>query len=117
MINFRLSYLNGLNFIDLFPKTSLNAIVDEGSLLQISVLPVTIPATTENVQTINLDLTDGMEDAWVEMYLSGNTVQNQEDYSTITQYQIQNNQLIITRLNNKPVGQIQVNLVFYLNGG
>lgn len=114
--NFRLAYLNGTEFTDLFPKTSISGITDAVQALQFASLQVTIPATTDMTQTIAITTEAGMEDAWVEMGLIGDTEQEKTDYSTITQYEVQPNQLIITRLGSMPTGQIQVNLLFYMQG-
>lgn len=114
--NFRLVYLNGTEFTDLFPRTSIGGITDAVKALRFASLQVTIPATTDMTQTITITTEAGMEDAWVEMNLVGDTEQEKADYSTITQYEVQPNQLIITRLGSMPTGQIQVNLLFYMQG-
>ena len=61
--------------------------------------------------------TPAPEDSWVEMVLVGDTEQEQKDYSTITQFQVFNNQLVITRLNQMPTNSIEVKLLFYIRGG
>ena len=61
--------------------------------------------------------TSAPEDSWVEMVLVGDTEQEQKDYSTITQFQVFNNQLVITRLNQMPTDSIEVKLLFYIRGG
>lgn len=114
--NFRLAYLNGTEFTDLFPRTSIGGITDAVQALRFASLQVTIPATTDMTQTITITTEAGMEDAWVEMNLVGDTDQEKADYATITQFEIQPNQLIITRLGSMPTGQIQVNLLFYMQG-
>lgn len=63
------------------------------------------------------DWTPAPEDSWVEMVLVGDTEQEQKDYSTITQFQVFNNQLVITRLNQMPTNSIEVKLLFYIRGG
>ena len=60
------------------------------------------------------DWTPAPEDSWVEMVLVGDTEQEQKDYSTITQFQVFNNQLVITRLNQMPTNSIEVKLLFYM---
>lgn len=115
-INFRLSYLNGSEFTDLFQKTSIKEIKETNQLLKPIEIQVEIPATNDLTQVIQILTTTEMEEAWVEMNLIGNTTQEKIDYNTITQFQIQSNQLIITRLGNKPTNQIQVNLLFYTQG-
>lgn len=114
--NFRLAYLNGTEFVDLFPKTSIGGITDATKALKFVTIQTTIPATTDMTQTITISTQTGMENAWVEMRLIGNSQQEIDDYATITQYEIQPNQLIITRLGSMPVGEIQVNLIFYMQG-
>lgn len=114
--NFRLAYLNGTEFVDLFPKTSIGGITDATQALKFVTIQATIPATTDTTQTITITTQNGMEDAWVEMRLIGNSQQEIDDYATITQYEIQPNQLIIKRLCSMPVGEIQVNLIFYMQG-
>lgn len=61
--------------------------------------------------------TPAPEDSWVEMVLVGDTEQEQKDYSTITQFQVFNNQLVVTRLNQMPTNSIEVKLLFYIRGG
>lgn len=114
--NFRLAYLNGTEFTDLFPRTSIGGITDAVKALRFASLQVTIPATTDMTQTITITTEAGMEDAWVEMNLVGDTEQEKADYATITQFEIRPNQLIITRIGSMPTGQIQVNLLFYMQG-
>lgn len=60
--------------------------------------------------------TPAPEDSWVEMVLVGDTEQEQKDYSTITQFQVFNNQLVVTRLNQMPTNSIEVKLLFYIRG-
>lgn len=115
-IGFRLSYLNGFNFIDLFPKTSIEGISGTEQMLKINSLQLTIPATTDMTQIIPITTENNIEKTWVEMNLIGTTEQEKKDYATITQFEIQSNQLIITRLGSMPVDQIQVNLLFYMKG-
>lgn len=115
-IGFRLSYLNGYDFIDLFPKTSIEGISGTEQMLKINSLQLTIPATTDMTQIIPITTENNMEKTWVEMNLIGTTEQEKNDYATITQFEIQPNQLIITRLGSMPTGQIQVNLLFYMQG-
>lgn len=114
--NFRLAYLNGTEFTDLFPRTSISGITDAVQALRFATVQATIPATTDMTQTITITTETGMEDAWVEMNLIGDTEQEKADYATITQFEIQPNQLIITRLGSMPSDEIQVNLLFYMQG-
>lgn len=113
-VNFRLTYNNGSNFVDLFPKSNIQAIVDVTNLFEYSIINVTIPVpnTTEINQTVAITTTDAQVNAPVEMYLTSTGSQAQSDYNTITQFSVTSNQLNITRLYTQPSGSINVRLVF-----
>lgn len=113
-INFRLTYNEGLSFVDLFPQSSVQAITDATNLLQYSTINVTIPVpTTADIsQTVAITTTDAQVNAPVEMYLTSTGSQAQSDYNTITQFSVTSNQLNITRLYTQPSGSINVRLVF-----
>lgn len=113
-VNFRLSYNEGLSFVDLFPQSSIQAISDATNLLQYSTITVTIPASTTSdiIQTVAITTTSAQVNAPVEMYLLSTGTQAQSDYNTITQFSVTNNQLNLTRLYNQPVDDIEVQLVF-----
>lgn len=115
-VNFRLSYLSNNGFVDLFPKTNTLGIIDAEQSLIFASTSVQIPAYSGQTQTIPLSISQDVEGSWVEMVLIGDTDQEKKDYSTITQFQVENNQLIITRLNQMPTNSIEVNLLFYIKG-
>lgn len=113
--NFRLAYTNGIEYIDLFPKTSVTAIVDAQNIYDIVQVDVNIPAPTSPAltQTVALSTTPAMVAAPFRVYLSSTGTQAESDYATINQVEVQDNQLVITRLGDMPVGAIDVTLVFF----
>lgn len=113
--NFRLAYTNGIEYIDLFPKTSVTAIVDVQNIYDIVQVDVNIPAPTSPTltQTVALSTTPAMVAAPFRVYLSSTGTQAESDYATINQIEVRDNQLVITRLGDMPVGAIDVTLVFY----
>lgn len=113
--NFRLAYTNGIEYIDLFPKTSVTAIVDVQNIYDIVQVDVNIPAPTSSTltQTVALSTTPAMVAAPFRVYLSSTGTQAESDYATINQVEVQDNQLVITRLGDMPVGAIDVTLVFF----
>lgn len=117
--NFRLAYTNGIEYIDLFPKTSVTAIVDAQNIYDIVQVDVNIPAPTSPAltQTVALSTTPAMVAAPFRVYLSSTGTQAESDYATINQVEVQDNQLVITRLGDMPVGAIDVMLVFFEVGG
>lgn len=117
--NFRLSYTNGIQYIDLFPSTSINAIVDGENAFEITSLDVTIPvpSTTTLTQTVAITTTQEMEGAGFNMVLLSSGDQAQSDYATITQAQVTTNQLNITRLYGMPTDSIDVRLIFFEQRG
>lgn len=117
--NFRLAYTNGIEYIDLFPKTSVTAIVDAQNVYDIVQVDVNIPAPTSPAltQTVALSTTPAMVAAPFRVYLSSTGTQAESDYATINQVEVQDSQLVITRLGDMPVGAIDVTLVFFEAGG
>lgn len=117
--NFRLAYTNGIEYIDLFPTTSVTAIVDAQNIYDIVQVDVNIPAPTSPTltQTVALSTTPAMVAAPFRVYLSSTGTQAESDYATINQVEVQDNQLVITRLGDMPVGAIDVTLVFFEIGG
>lgn len=113
--NFRLAYTNGIEYIDLFPKTSVTAIVDAQNIYDIVQVDVNIPAPTSPAltQTVALSTTPAMVAAPFRVYLSSTGTQAESDYATINQVEVQDSQLVITRLGDMPVGAIDVTLVFF----
>lgn len=117
--NFRLAYTNGIEYIDLVPKTSVTAIVDAQNVYDIVQVDVNIPAPTSPAltQTVALSTTPAMVAAPFRVYLSSTGTQAESDYATINQVEVQDSQLVITRLGDMPVGAIDVTLVFFEIGG
>ena len=113
--NFRLAYTNGIEYIDLFPKTSVTAIVDAQNIYDIVQVDVNIPAPTSPAltQTVALSTTPAMVAAPFRVYLSSTGTQADSDYATINQVEVKDSQLVITRLGDMPVGAIDVTLVFF----
>lgn len=117
--NFRLAYnSDGLNYTDLFPRTSMEAIINGGNSYQIVALDVDIPVPSDSsiTQTIAITTTQEMVDAVFRVYLISTGDQAEQDYATITQMEVQENQLIITRLYNTPSEEITVRLLFFEKG-
>lgn len=116
-INFRLSYLQSVNnYVDLFLATGMQGIVDNDIALKYSTLDVTIPVTTENIQTISITPTNKQVQSPVEMYLLNGDQNAQDAYGTISQFQVTENSLILTRLYSLPKTEIQVRLLFKEGG-
>lgn len=118
--NFRLAYnSDGLNYVDLFPRTSMDAIIGADNTYEITQLQVDIPApsTSTLTQSVAISTTTQMVSSPFRMYLVSTGDQAESDYSTITQVQVQENELIVTRLYNMPVDTITVELVFFEQRG
>lgn len=118
--NFRLAYnSDGLNYVDLFPKTSTDAIIGADNIYEITQLQVDIPAPSVSTltQSIAISTTAQMVSSPFRMYLLTTGEQAESDYSTISQIEIQNNELLVTRLYNMPIGTITVELVFFEQRG
>lgn len=118
--DFRLEYTNGIEFIDLFPKTGVNCITDGSNISNNSVLTVTIPkpsGSAPNTQNVTITTTAAQVTAPFEVVLLSTGAQAEYDYGTISQIQIATNTLTITRLYTMPVASIQVALVFNLQRG
>lgn len=117
--NFRLAYnSDGLNYTDLFPKTSMDAIYETDNIYEITQLQVNIPAPSSQTltQTISITTTPQMLNASFRVYLVSTGSQAESDYGTISQIQIQQNSLLITRLYSMPKNSITVELVFLEKG-
>lgn len=113
MIKFRLSKKDTDDYLDLFPRTSANAIVNDSNIRGKYILEIDIPATTDTVQTINVQTTSQIVDAPFEVhFVSG----DKNDYNTISQIQVKENLVEIIRLHNMPQGAIKIVLVFYAMG-
>ena len=114
--NFRLAYnSDGLNYTDLFPKTSAESILGADNIYELLELQVDIPVPTSSTLTQNVAITttDKMLNSAFRVYLLTEGEQAEKDYATISQIEIQENQLVITRLYNMPTSAITVSLVFF----
>lgn len=113
-VNFRLAYNDGLEIVDLFPKSNFSAIENAGNIMKYSTIDVTIPAPSSQqlTQTISITTTSKQVNAPVYMVLNSTGEQAEEDYTTINQYRVTTNQLIITRLYKQPKNSINVTLIF-----
>lgn len=110
MIKFRLSQKDNSEYLDLFPKTSADAIANGESILGIQVLEVDVPTTADVTQTIAIQTNKQIVDAPFEVHrISG----DRKDYNTISQAMVSENTLTLTRLHNMPNGAIKIALVFY----
>ena len=118
--NFRLAYnSDGLNYVDLFPKTSMDAIIGADNTYEVTELQVTIPVPDTSIlnQTITISTTPKMVSSLFRMYLVSTGNQAQNDYNTTTQAQVETNQVIITRAYDMPINSIIVMLVFFEKRG
>lgn len=113
-VNFRLAYNSGLEIVDLFPASSMGAVDGAENVMQYSTLNVTIPAPTSQdvTQTISITTTAQQVATPVYMVLTSTGAQAESDYATISQYQVTENQLVLTRLYNWPQDSINVTLIF-----
>lgn len=116
-IDVRLTYQQSQrNYVDLFPHTLVSAIADVNTEFQKVPLVVTIPPSEELTQTIAITTDAKMPNSNFDVYLNTTGDQAKVDYSTISQLEVQANQLIVTRIYEKPTGTIEVTLVFYEKG-
>lgn len=113
-VNFRLAYNDGLDIVDLFPKSNVMSIIDNTNAMKYSTIDVAIPAPTTEVttQTIAITTTTAQVNAPVYMFLTSTGEQAEIDYSTITQFSVSTNELELVRLYNWPQESINVTLVF-----
>ena len=113
--DFRLSYTNGIEYIDLFPQTSIEGIIDSNNIYNITTLNVTVPSlNTPNItKIISINTTPSMINSPFQVILNSTTEQDELDFLTINQIQVINNQLVITRLYNMPVNSINITLLFF----
>lgn len=113
-VNFRLAYNSGLNIVDLFPSSNMKAVDNTDDIMQYSFINVTIPPPSNqaNTQSISISTTSKQVSAPVYMFLNSSGEQAMLDYLTISQFQVTNNQLILTRLYSWPEENINVTLLF-----
>lgn len=113
MIEFRLSAKQNNTYLDLFPRTSVNAVVNDEHIRGTQVLEVDVPVTTETIQTIAIQTNNRIVDAPFEVhYVSG----DKNSYNTISQIEVSKNTLTIYRIHNKPEASVKIALVFYTMG-
>lgn len=114
-VNFRLEYRSGLTYTALFPVTNIEAVTDSNFLRYSTIASVSIPVPdgSPTTQTIAIQTTAAQVAANVRMELETG---EQDDYNTIVQFEIQENQLILTRLYEWPTNAITVNLIFEERG-
>ena len=113
MIEFRLSAKQNNTYLDLFPRTSVNAVVNDEHIRGTQVLEVDVPATAETIQTIAIQTNNRIVDAPFEVhYVSG----DKNSYNTISQIEVSENTLTIYRIHNKPEANVKIALVFYTMG-
>lgn len=113
MVEFRLSTKQNNVYLDLFPRTSVNAIANDEHIRGTQVLEVDIPVTTETIQTIAIQTNNRIVDAPFEVhYVSG----DKNSYNTISQIEVSENTLTIYRIHNKPEASVKIALVFYTMG-
>ena len=114
-VNFRLAYRSGIDYSDLFPTTNIEAVIDSNFLRYSSIEGVSIPVPSGNptTQTIAIQTTAAQVASNVRMELATG---EQDDYNTIVQFEIQTNQLVLTRLYEWPTNAITVNLIFEERG-
>lgn len=112
-VNFRLAYNSGTEFVDLFPRTNMDGVIGD-NMMSYSTISVTIPAPSPaaTTQTVAITTTDSQEASPVSMMLTSTGSQAQADYATITQFEVLENQLVLTRLYSQPTGSINVVLIF-----
>lgn len=114
-INFRLSYNEGFSYTDLFPRTDIEGVSFNISTSRHTTVNLTIPPTNDLIQSIPIDIPLEYVNVPVYMELLYKSESDIYDYSTISQFQILDGTLNITRLYTKPTGSIQVVLVFNIN--
>ena len=113
MIEFRLSAKQNNTYLDLFPRTTVNAIANDEHIRGTQVLEVDVPVTTETIQTIAIQTNNRIVDAPFEVhYVSG----DKNSYNTISQIEVSENALTIYRIHNKPEASVKIALVFYTMG-
>lgn len=114
-LNFKLAYNSGFDYVDLFPRTSVDAIeFDKKATKQYSI-QVNIPKSNDLLQTISIKTPLELSDKIVYMTLLYRKETDIYNYSTISQFSIENGTLKITRLYGGSLSDIQVLLTFVVN--
>ena len=107
--NFVFEVREQIGYTELLPSTTVDNLVDTYTKVTFNVM---IPATDENTQIISVpNITSEMAQMPFEIYLLSGA---EEDYGTLTQVEIQEEQLIIKRLYKIPLNEISVVLLIYL---
>lgn len=113
MVEFRLSAKQNNTYLDLFPRTSVNAIANDEHIRGTQVLEVDVPATTETIQMITIQTNNRIVDAPFEVhYVNG----DKNSYNTISQIEVSENTLAVYHIHNKPEASVKIALVFYTMG-
>lgn len=110
MIKFRLSDKENNEYVDLFPRTSVRAIVDGENFRKTQIIEVEVPAFNGVTQNISIQTNANIVNAPFEVHLLNG---DKRDYNTISQVQVIDGTVIITRLNMMPENAIKIALVFY----
>lgn len=111
-LDMKINYNSSLGYNTLFPQTSVKSIKNNGVIKQ-GVIFVTIPPSQETEQIIEIN-TDTMY-LTAPVYMQALPSTNESDYQTITQFEVLENQLKITRLYTKPKESVDVVLYFAFN--
>lgn len=121
-IDFRLAAKATSGYNDLFFRTSSSAILDN-NVLRLVALPVTVPVPSPAsvTQTISITTDSQMPDSYFEVYLDNASLKSSataaNDYDSMSQLQVTENTLTITRLGSMPQNSIDIVLVFFEKGG
>ena len=111
-ITFGLKYNNGLDYVDLFPKTNIKSIADSHVSKQ-SIVYVTIPQYSGGLtQEVQLVLTQEQQSAPFYVKCESSSVEALRDYSKISQIGIFGNTLRVIRLGEQKSGEIRISLCF-----
>lgn len=96
-INFGLKYNSGFEYVDLFPQTEVKAVENNGVIKQ-AVVFVTIPPSNQESQLVPIETTDMYLDAPMYIEPLFNTPTDYISYQTISQVEVIEGNLKITRL-------------------
>lgn len=110
MIKFRLSDKENNEYVDLFPHTSIGAIVNGENFRKTQIIEVEVPAFNGVTQNISIQTNANIVNAPFEVHLLNG---DKRDYNTLNQVQVVEGAIIITRLNIMPENAIKIALVFY----
>lgn len=109
-----------INRLYYYPTDSIQValiFVENGSnVLNYSELNVTVPASSDFLQSVPIIATDSQVLSPVYMELIGTTVEELQDYYTIKQFEVTKDALNIWRFGSFPTNEIQVKLTFKQGG-